>query len=338
MTKPHYEDFKFQGPDVSDVQQVLRERQALYAPTGASSNEGEQYVRVTRTLPNKERRESAIPVVRFPAWTDDAGRSEDGIFNRLIANETGHPVYSVSAPGVDYSQWRDPEYDETHLLTPEQIEDLQKGSYRQVGGATMRAARNADAMWNGGEPRDEESYIVHASSMGVAMAAGAIRAALEDGVMLEGIVLSEDVNTAPRSLPRLGAQFGLQNRHAGNYLEQNPSSLNESNEGIRFWLGRVMEGRVANKGYVRALARGAFLNDLLPESFDRLAADEQATPVLLTRGTASHLSDEGAHADLYRRLVQRGVRTNDMQYPNHDHPYTMTAQSVIDTVRAVKRI
>lgn len=328
MKSPRYEDFRFRGTiNPSIIKETIDGREVFYAPTGAEGNAGEQYLAVYQTVPQEMI--APEPIVRMPAWSDDNGRPECAVFDALLAGATGRPVLAPNAPGVDFSQWRDSDFDDSHLMTPDQIEELEKhGSFTKAGAAVLRATSAAARHFE--MPPD---LILHSSSMGVALAGGAIRAALASGTRLNGIVLAEGVNYTARSTVGLAVQFAGQNKYAGGYLQQNPDLLKERSESMVRWGRRTLEAWPANWRYIQGLGRGAFVDDI--GDISGLARNEQDTPVFMSRGTLSKLAAPEGH-DAVRELFERhDVTVGSREYGGHDHPYTMTVQSVIDGVREV---
>lgn len=322
MKHPRYSEFaytaEFNPEEIKHAAEDTRER--VYVQTGAGET-ADQMLAVHLTVAEGADR-SVTPIVRLPAWSDDNSRREAGYFDALLSHATGHPVLTPNAPGVDFSEWRDSQYDASHLLTPDQLEDLHsRGSFRKVGAAVMNALDDASRHFN-----LSGDYLLHASSMAVAMGGAAIAAR---GESLRGVVLSEGANFSDRSLLALGAQFGLQQRYVAGYLKQNPDII--PGEAMGHWLGRTKEAWTANWAYIQALKRGAFLTDL----GDPSALREQDIPVHMTRGSISRLADAAAHEDVYQFLKINGVTVSNKQYEGHDHPYTMTVQSVVDAVDEV---
>ncbi|HET6747400.1 MAG TPA: hypothetical protein VFH06_04820 [Candidatus Saccharimonadales bacterium] len=325
MTKPRFEDFAYTTPYDEDAiaKAAIETRERAYVSTGAGDT-SDQKLAVYLTVPEGVNRK-ATPIVRFPAWSDDNGRLEGGYFDALLAHATGRPVVSPNAPGVDFSEWRDEEYAQDHRITPDQIEELRsKGSFKKVGAAVARALAGASEQF--GLSGD---YFYHSSSQGVALAGAAVAATFDSGNPPAGIVFSEGVNFKERTMVTLGAQFALQNRYAKNYLEQNPAIIPP--EALLHWASRVKEAWPANYPYITGLRRDRFLHDLGDVSGLR----EQGVPVLMTRGTASHLSDPIAYNLVRNYLQAKGVVVFDKQYKDHDHPYTMTVQSVVDAVKEI---
>ncbi len=325
MTKPRFEDFAFTFPyDEEDIAKAAIEtRERIYVPTGAG-DKADQKLAVYLTVPDGVDR-SKSPIVRFPAWSDDNGRLEGAYFDALLARATDRPVLAPNAPGVDSSEWRDAIYDETHLMTSDQHEELRRlGSFRKVGAAVARALHEASEQFG-----LTSEHIYHSSSQGVALAGAAMAAALARGDKLQGLVFSEGVNFRERGLLTLAAQFGLQNRYAAGYLAQNPDIIPA--EEMQHWAARVREAKSANWSYIQGLTQGMFVSD----AGDVSPLQEQKVPVLMTRGTASHLSNGEAYAGVKNHLQSKGVVVFDKPYEGHDHPYTMTVQSVVDAVNEI---
>lgn len=327
MRHPRYEEFTFTTEfDPEVIASAAEEtRELFYARTGAGDIV-DQKLAVHLTIPEGVDR-NATPIVRLPAWSDDNGRLEGGYFDALIAHATGRPVLAPNAPGVDFSEWRDATMDEAYLMAPDQKEELRKrGSFKKAGAAVMNALNYASAEFGlSGE------YILHSSSMGVALGGAAIAAASD---RIRGLVLSEGVNYSERGipllrLPTLGLQFGLQNRYAAGYLEQNPPIIPD--EEMSHWLDRTKEAWPANWSYIQGLKRGNFLKD----AGDLSSLAERDVPVFMTRGTISTLANARAHQNVLQTFKTSGVNVWDKQYEGHDHPYTMTVQSVVEAVKEV---
>lgn len=322
MRHPNYQEFAYKaGFTPEEIKHAAEDsRERVYGKTGAGETI-DQALAVYLTVADSANRDQT-PVVRLSAWSDDNGRPEAGYFDALLSHATGRPVLAPNAPGVDFSDWRDPEHEASHLLTPDQMEQLRtNGSFKKVGVAMMNALHNASEHF--GLSGD---YILHASSMAVAIGGAAVAAA---GESVRGLVLSEGVNFRQRPLGVLGAQFGWQQRYVAGYLMQNPDII--PGEAMGHWLKRTKEAWPANWSYIQGLRRGEFLNDL----GDPAVLREQGVPVHMTRGTISQLADAAAHDEVYNFLKVNGVKVSNKQYNGHDHPYTMTAQSVIDAVSEV---
>ena len=322
--KPNYEAFRFQGTDTTEnIDTVIKKRTVRYEPTGYD----DQHLAVYRTVPLELRSPEAI--VRLSPWSDDFGRPENALFDAYLAEVTGREVLSPNAPGVDFSRWRDPAYDELHRMTPDQREQLhQAGSFQKVGHAVVRAVAGTMERTDGGE----RGIILHGSSMGVAMAGGAIRGALEEGVSLKGIALEEGVNADERSIPRLGVQFLTQFADADGYIKQNPERLQNEGESMPNWLRRTGEAMTANAAYVRGLARASFLSDALG-GLQREGLE--GVPVYITRGTASSLATERGFQAMRQGFESVGAELDDQEFDGHTHPYTMTVQSVVNAIDKV---
>jgi hypothetical protein len=235
-------------------------------------------------------------IVRATAFSDDNGRSENGVFDAYLAEATHRRVMAVNTPGVDYFN-KDQHTKQLSRLTPGQHEELKLyGSFRKLGEASMRAIQNA-VVAMGGEY--DPSFIISASSMGVANAAGMIRQAFDKDSSLAGVVLAEPVNHIRRPLGKLGLQFMMTNGVVPKYLEMNPQAISDTTESMGFWLKRVVEGRVANSAYARAMSAGTFSVDL--GSVEALA--DTKTPLYITHGTASRLSSDKSGRDMEQFLA-----------------------------------
>jgi hypothetical protein len=325
MSKPRFEDFAYEAPydEETIAKAAIETRERVYVSTGAG-DAIDQKLAVYLTVPEGVSRETT-PIVRFPAWSDDNGRLEGGYFDAFLAHATGRPVVAPNAPGVDFSEWRDDEYDQAYIMTVDQQEELHtKGSFKKIGAAVARSLAGASEHF--GLSGD---YIYHSSSQGVALAGAAMAAALESGQPPVGLVFSEGVNFKERTAVTLSAQFALQNLHVKKYLAQNPSIIPP--EAPLHWASRVKEAWPANHLYMGGLRRAQFLADL----GDVSGLQEKSIPVLMTRGTASQLSDSVAYSLVRNYLQTKGVVVFDKQYKGHDHPYTMTVQSVVDAVKEI---
>ena len=323
---PTFEDFAFQSEiNEAVIDAAVAAREVFYAETGASSDTFTQELPVYLTVPEGVDR-AATPFVRLPAWSDDNGRKEGAVVDALIASITGRPVLAPNAPGIDFSEWQRAAIDGvSHLMTPDQREDVrQHYSLRKVGGAVMMATVAASKEF--GLSGD---FNLLGSSLAVGIAAGALNKAGEEGIEVPGVSLSEGVNFIDRSMGRLMLQFIAQNRFAGGYLEQNPDIIPD--EAPIHWLKRTIEGWPANGSYVRALARASFLADLGDISW----MQDQNTRLFMTRGTASALADEAGYQKITQELWQAGANLEFKEYPGHDHPYTMTIQSMINDAKEI---
>ncbi|MBL8159193.1 hypothetical protein JNJ66_01920 [Candidatus Saccharibacteria bacterium] len=327
MNRPNFEDFRFDHPlDTAALQYSRESRERHVVRTGFSSDDSEQTLQVYVTLPAKQR--SATPLIRLPAWSDDLGRPENGIIDPILANATGRPVISPNAPGVDFHEWRAPGTEESHRLTPDQLEELDGGSFQRVGRAVLTAAAEAARRTELGE-----RSLMYASSMAVAFGGAVIRAALQRGHTIEGLVLAEGVNLVERPAPELAWQFVSQNRFAPGYLAMNPQAVQDATEGQRRFLQRVINGRQANYAYVRALTRGRFLDDA--GDLSGLSAGEMGTAVYMTRGSESKLSPQAGNDAAMEAFVRAGVAAGSDVFAGHDHPYTLTLQSILDATKKV---
>lgn len=329
MTKPNFEEFRYSGIGLDGAQideANVRRSAESRTRVDAISDDGQRLGVFSVTPSNL-----AYPeiIVRSTAFSDDNGRPEGALFDAYLAEATQRRVMAVNTPGVDYFI-----HDDTTRrlgrLTPDQHEELKiYGSFRKVGEASMRAVHNASLI-NGEE---HPSFIISASSMGVAVGAGMIREALDKNMELSGVVLAEPVNHMKRPLGKLGLQFMMTNATAPGYLEMNPDPIRDTGESMGFWLRRVVAGRLANVAYAGALSAGTFRTDLGP--IDGLA--DMKTPLYATRGTASRLSSSADGRD-FSELIEYLHPIDSLQYDlfdGHDHPYTMTLQSVIDGVARV---
>jgi len=323
MIKPNFETFRYRGTDFDGntiekeaVERTVDERTRQYAPS-ADGQELAVFTTVPQNLKHQE------IVVRATAFSDDNGRSDGAYFDAYLAEATGRMVMAVNTPGVDY-------YAETEAakrlgqLTPDQAEELRMiGSFSKVGAASMRALKAASLL-NGTE---NNPYIITGSSMGIGVSGGMLSEAFDSNSKIAGVVWEEPVNHVRRPFLRLGAQFLGANGTAGGYVAMNPSPIDKAEPGLQF-MNRVRDGRKANLRYAMALAAGTLLGDLGP--IDALA--DMKIPFDLGRGSASSLSGgEQAFADLVAHLKPNDSLVARV-HEGHDHPYTMTVQSVIDGV------
>jgi hypothetical protein len=329
MTKPHYDDFRYSGVSVDNLEiddAAVRRTAETRTRVDAESDDG-QSLAVFMMTPDHLLYPEVV--VRSTAFSDDNGRPEGALFDAYLAEATHRRVMAVNMPGVDYFA-EDIASTQLGRLTPDQLEELKMyGSFRKVGEASMRALQNA-ALMNG---EHNPSFIVTASSMGMAVAAGMVRESFDKNMDVTGVVLAEPVNHVKRSLAKLGLQFAMTNSTAPGYLKVNPEPLNEVTESMGFWVKRVLEGRSANWAYARALGSGTLRADLGP--IDGLA--DTKTPLYITRGTASRLSSDRDGKD-FAELLDHFKLVDSLEYDlfdGHDHPYTMTVQSVIDGVSKV---
>jgi hypothetical protein len=329
MIKPCYEDFRYSGVSIDNLEiddEAVQRTAETRTRIDAESHDG-QSLGVFTVTPDRLLYPEII--VRSTAFSDDNGRPEGALFDAYLAEATHRRVMSVNMPGIDYFT-EDMASNTLSRLTPDQLEELRMyGSFRKVGESSMRALQNA-AVMNG---EHNPSFIVTASSMGVAVAAGMIRESFDKNMDVTGVVFAEPVNHVKRPLAKLGWQFAMTNATAPGYVAVNPEPLNESAESMGFWFKRVLEGRTANWAYARALGAGTLLRDLGP--IDGLA--DTRTPLYVTRGTASRLSSDKSgkdFTDFLEHLEQIKSLEHDT-FEGHDHPYTMTVQSVIDGVAKI---
>lgn len=325
MVKPRFEDFAYTGRDLNDNEidsDNVRRTADTRTRTDTPSDDGQQ-LGVFITTP--EQVQNSEIIIRSTAFSDDNGRPEGALFDAYLAEATGRRVMAVNAPGVDY--FGDDTAKQLSSLTHEQLHELKyRGSFHKVGAVSMRALYNA-AIMNG---EMDPSFILSASSMGVAIGAGMLREAYDNNMNISGVVLAEPVNHIKRPIAKLGVQFAKTNGNAPGYIEMNPKPIADASEAMSFWLKRVAEGRTANWAYARALGAGTFRADL--GGIDGLA--DTKTPLYVTHGTASRLSSDASGRDM-RRFLEDFAPIDSLQHEafnDHDHPYTMTVQSVIDGV------
>lgn len=331
MKAPNYEDFQYAGRtlDGSEIdEEAVRRVAAARTRVDAPSTDAQLLGVFTATPENPKGSEI---IVRATAWSDDNGRPEGGLFDAYLAEATGRRVMAVNAPGVDYFA-ADEVTKRLSRLTPEQQEELRlKGSFCKVGRACMQALCNA-AVMNG---EDAPSFVVSASSMGVALSAGMLREAFDSDAKVAGAIFAEPVNHISRPVATLAGQFLWTNTTAPGYINMNPEPLVDVQESFPFYARRVLDGRTANLAYVRALAAGTFYADLGLGTVDGLTGTK--TPLYVTHGTASRLALNGHAGNMRYFLDYLGPngRPQHDTFEGHDHPYTMTVQSVVNGVARV---
>lgn len=330
MSKPNFEKFAYSTPyDAKTIAHAATmtedggSRERFYAPTGFG-DEIDQRLAVYLTTAEGADLE-ATPVVRMTAFSDDNGRLEGGYFDAFLSHALKRPVLAANAPGVDFSAWRDPEQDTAHLMTPDQREDLMKrGSFGRSGAAVMRALIASSEHFD-----LNRSYLLTASSMGVALGGGAVREGIDRGIKFEGITFGEPVNIVKRNLGRLALQFATQLAPANNYLQQNPAEI--PGEARNHWMQRVREGWPANYAYIKGLGRAS----LLPDLGNLADIAENNIPVLLGRGTASTLSPETAFYEVVKAFNDANANTEVETNKDDGHSYTMNVESVVKSARAI---
>lgn len=332
MKKPRYEDFAYTGHtlegnliDDAAVQRTAEARTRTDAPSG----DGEQQLGVFTTTP--ENLISPEIIIRATAFSDDNGRPEGGLFDAYVAEATGRRVMAVNAPGVDY--FGGDAAKQLGRLTPDQLEDLKRrGSFQKVGAASMQSLYKTVIM-NG---EIDPSFIMSASSMGVGLGAGMLREAYDKNINISGVVLAEPVNHIKRPAAKLALQFGKTFVKTFGYIKMNPQSIIDNSESMGLYTKRVAEGYTANWAYAaRALGAGTFQADL--GGIDGLADTKPG--LYITNGTASRLSSDTSGRDM-KQFLEQFAPVDSLQHDafvGHDHPYTMTVQSVIDGVGKVAK-
>jgi len=325
MTKPFFEDFQYKGVDNdTQIKRMVEARETALVETGFSSDTHGQKLATYMTTPETLLSDDII--VRTTAFSDDNGRESGAVFDALIAANTGRRVITANAPGIDY--YSDLRGDHLQEMTPDQREALRtSGSYGKIGAAVFKAidGMRAQLDLNGG-------YIFTGSSMGVAIMGGMIAASKESRVV--GITIAEAVNVSDRSTLSLGAQFAAQSLSAPGYGAMNPAVLRELDEPPLQWINRMKFNTKPNYRYARAMAHGAFLADIgTPEHLETI-------PVYISRGAGSRLSPPDAPVKIAKHLKEIDAAVQTRVFGNadtnpHDHPYTLTVQSVIDSVNAV---
>lgn len=324
MTTPNFEDFRYKGTDDdAAINSAVSARQLTYSPSGYSSDTAEQKLATFLTTPSHIDGDEVL--VRMTEFSDDNGRPSGAIFDALIAESTGRRVIDANIPGVDF--YSESLRQEAQELTPDQIEDLKKGSFRKTGDAVLCAVHNGALEF--GIP---QKYILIGSCMGGSLSAGGFTAARERGMDIIGATFTEPVNIALRSDMRLRTQFATQ-PYAAQYSAMNPKILRDVGESLGTGVQRVLVDRKANMLYGRALTQAGFISDI--GSVESL----ENTPVFMTRGAGSKLCPEVAFDTTAQYLaqaadVQTKVFGNVRDNP-HDHAYSLTVQGYIDAVNNI---
>lgn len=341
----NYSEFDYKYYDTTLSHDEINERrEVVYVPTGYETKLGRpQYLAVARMLPEGDAPERA-PIIEFPAFTDETAvrRDSSAAFRLSHANPLNRTVYTVQAPGV-HSWWlRDMPAGTTHRRVGPQLEGLRRdGSFEHIGRACLHAVREADKIFNDGVRREDEVYSFHGSSMGAAIAIGALASFVKDddrSFRVTGAALSEIVNVRGNSMNPIGylLRFGALDTE---YVNCNPPSVldNEENQ-LTSWVPRAVSSPAANfgplGGYGAALARGD------EDAFGDLNAyRDMGISILTARGTESALTDGASHQEFIAgKLAAARVNTRDIANVGHDHGYTLTAQSVVDEILALEEL
>lgn len=343
-TIPRYEEFRYDPDiDVDTIERAAAEahRNRVYVETGAG-DETAQKLAVYATIPEGVD-PNRTPVWRPTAFSDDPGRPKH--FDAYLAHELNRPVLTVNNPGIDHAEWRDASIGDAYKLTDLQYEGLRKGSFRRVARATLHALKT------GAEEHGlPEGIIVASSSMGAAIAGGALGEAKRVGVDIKGMALEEGVNFVPaESGFKFAKQFLGEGAHNQGYLDQNPMKprenpydLDEKREPVLppeapvAWVKRVAAAGKANIAYAKALTHGKWLEDagLTGEGDHELAAKD--IPFFISRGSESKLSSEEGDRLVEERLREKGFQViKSVVYDTHNHPYTMTVRAYVKAVNAL---
>lgn len=322
---PHFADFAYSGgATTEELEAIMATRETILAPSGAYDDISEQRLATYVTVPTNLAGPELI--TRATAWSDDNGRPSGAAFDAAIAHATGRRVIAVNAPGVDTFTRADnlPRQE----LTPDQIEDLKRGSFVKVGAAVAEAYQNAALIHGESDP----SFYFTASSMGSAFTAGMIRHAGESGMKVRGVTLAETVNTDRVKIPTFGKRFIDGQTHAPGYLEMNPQVVQDLPESKLKWLLRVSRDAKANWLYAGAMAHGRFLDDLgTPDHLEGI-------PVYLSRGAGSPLTNGPALEAIRNAFPPGSVEAETFGHPvenPHDHGYTLTTESVVAALKKV---
>ncbi len=325
---PHFSDFHFNVPVTDgDADRLVGRRRKNTFQTGSRDGRRAQQIAVYTTMPDSPPPFPG-PIIRLPSWGEDNGLPTSALFDAYLAHATGRPVIAPNAPGVQWHEWSDDEHPDQHLLTPDQIEDLKRGSFRRVGAAIIEAAYVAaqhDSLNRG--------CLIYGPSMGAALAGGALWSIAQDrSLSFAGVLLSEGVNYVDRSPTVLSADFALQQRTVNGYLRENPPHMQESSEGRLTKVRRLMGSKPANEAYVRALSHGSFLDDVGNET-----ANLSGIPIMLDRGGGSKLSPADANEHVVTKLARSGLWVTLHTYDApHDHGYIHTVRSVVNAVSQYK--
>lgn len=229
MVKPNFGDFAYiprtlDGYEIdnSAVLHASEQRDRTQAVA-----DDDQRLGIFTTTPDNLRYPDII--VRTTAYSDDNGRPDGALFDSYLATATHRQVMAVNAPGIDH--FTDDDTRQRGRLTPQQLETLKvRGSFQRVGATSMRALYDVARM----SGNDEPQFIISASSMGVAMAAGMIREAFDTNIDLAGVVLAEPVNHISRPVAKLGMQFAKANAGAPGYVAMNPQPIIDDGESMGF--------------------------------------------------------------------------------------------------------
>lgn len=343
--QPRYEEFRFASDvdvDVIDRAAEAAHHNRLYVSTGTGDSV-EQKLAVYATIP-EDVDPTRTPVWRPTAFSDDPGRP--GHFDAALARALNRPVLTVNNPGIDHAEWRDVSIGDAYKLTDLQHEDLRRGSFRRVARATLHALKGAAE-----EHGLPEGLIIASSSMGAAIAGGALGEASHVGVDIKGVALEEGVNYIPaESGLGFAKRFLGEGAYNQGYLDQNPMrrkqdpyDLDEkrepllSKEANMDWVKRVAASGKANFAYARALTKGKWLEDanLTGDGDHELAKND--IPFFLSRGSESKLSSEEGDRLVEERLRAKGFQViKSAVYDTHHHPYTMTIQAYVKAVNALE--
>lgn len=318
MLKPHFEDFSYQGADnQTAIDTVISNRRYIYAPTGESSEDGEQELATFLATPTHIDGQEVL--VRMTEFADENGRPSGALFDSLIAESTGRRVISTNLPGIDF--YGDSSHQQTQKLTSEQKTDLREGSFNKVGRAVMSAVHSATLAFD-----INPQYIILGTSMSSAIAASALSVIQEKELDIRGVTFNEPINILRRPILALGKQFIATNRTAAGYVAMNPDSVRNASEPVLTIAKRAL--RTTNFLYAMALANGTFSSDIQPLS------QLTGIPVFMSRGANSTISPEyefGLLHDFLKTTADVQTTTyGDHEQNPHDHAYVLTVQSFID--------
>ncbi len=217
-----------------------------------------------------------------------------------IAEEAGSRLIVVNTPGISTTF---PGISEKHegKLTPEQENELKKGSFKKVGAAVLTAAlHTAEKMkWH------ENEWSVYGASMGAATGAGVVGSATEQGIPIKGAGFDEIVNLQNRPFVTLMMNFAKAGGPMANYLKQNPEPVQHSSESQGNANKRILQTLLPNFLYAQALAKNWWLKDL-GEDYEKLApiqfsigqaASSEVTFGEPTEAAIEHLRSKNLKAD-----------------------------------------